>query len=480
MSPRIQTREVPRLPQCPSSVYAKPASLKAGVATQVGSCVGDTTLDLKRVVAEAKMNEDLFLIMANETRQPVGAQQVFVFWCAPAPQIVAVSSMPKVNRQSPLIQDLENIVGILFSAGELDAARMFSLGAETQNVSLQLEAYPFRSLLWTPIRSDGERPSGGVLYTRNAAWKSKDLDFLADCAKVYAGRLQSEDSTLPSASVRYRIQHSMSPRKAGLVVAALLFIAMFMPTTMTVSAPFQITSQNHLVVSSPIQGIIEEIYVSPGERVAKGQPLVKFVDSANRNQVTIAEREVDMSEAVLKRANQLSFEEEEGRRQIGPSAADVALKQAELNFAKEQLDRAIVKADLSGTIILSDEKSLIGRPFSIGERLLEIADPDHIQFEISLGIGDSIALETGTATKLFPDATPFQTFNARLTQISYQAEPDAMGLLSYRLVAKPESGSLSGLRLGTSGTAKIYGHKVPLAFYLFRKPITAIRQWLGV
>ncbi|SOE19044.1 CusB/HlyD membrane fusion family barrel-sandwich protein [Hoeflea halophila] len=445
-----------------------------------GPYSGDFIPDLTQIVAEAKTTEDLFLIMANAARQVVGAQQIFVFCNAPAPHIVAVSSMPSVNRQSPLIQDLEKIFRILLDAGELQTSRIFSLGADTQDVSQQLKSYPFRSLIWTPLRSEGERPSAGILYTRQAAWRTEYLAHLDACAQTYNDRLQSIASKSPAANFPARLQHSTTIGKAGLVVAMLLLIAMCMPTTMTVSAPFQVSSQNHLIVSAPIQGTIEQIYVSPGEKVAIDQPLIKFADTVYRNQVAIAERAVEMSQAELKRASQLSFEDEEGRRQVGQLKADVAIKRAELDFATEQLLRSTVRADLAGTVILSNQDALIGRPFSIGERILEIADPDSVQFEIFLDIADAIDLSTGTVTKLFPDATPFKSYTARLTQISYQAEPDALGMLSYRLIAKPENGTLRGLKLGTSGTAKIYGKKVPLAFYLFRKPITVIRQWLGV
>ena len=34
-------------------------------------------------------------------------------------------------------------------------------------------------------------------------------------------------------------------------------------------------------------------------------------------------------------------------------------------------------------------------------------------------------------------------------------------------------------RIGLHGTAKIYGHPVPLAFYLFRRPIASARRMLG-
>ena len=35
-------------------------------------------------------------------------------------------------------------------------------------------------------------------------------------------------------------------------------------------------------------------------------------------------------------------------------------------------------------------------------------------------------------------------------------------------------------RIGLRGTAKVYGSKVSLFYYLFRKPITFMRQLIGI
>jgi len=35
-------------------------------------------------------------------------------------------------------------------------------------------------------------------------------------------------------------------------------------------------------------------------------------------------------------------------------------------------------------------------------------------------------------------------------------------------------------RIGLRGTAKLYGEKVSLAYYLLRRPITFVRQHLGI
>jgi len=468
MNARVRSQDFSRAPLRPRPAGVHPpaqSELRAG---------------LDQELLKTETIDQLNLVMANVLRARVCAQQVFVFSNRPAPQVVAISSMQQANRQSPLVQDLEQVVRVLFSAGELAAPRMLTLGAETIDFAPHLKAYPFRHLVWTPFIGADDSSSGGILYARKDCWQDENVTDLAGCAQLFSQRLEALEPRGPPDGKSVKWLKSANRSKTGLIAGILVLLALCTPTTMSVSAPFQVVSRDHLVISAPIEGVVEDILVMPGEYVSVGQPLVKFVDTERQNQVSIALREVDLSEAVLKRASQLSFEDEDGRRQLGPSMADVAIKRAELKLAQDQSSRATIIAKSAGIAVFSDEKSLTGRPFSIGERILDISNPDQIEFEIGLDLSDAIAMEKGATVKLFPDASPMSSFNANLTRISYLAEPDQTGRLTYRLVAEPDQAINPVPKLGTSGTAKIYGRTVPLAFYLFRRPITAARQWLGV
>ena len=64
---------------------------------------------------------------------------------------------------------------------------------------------------------------------------------------------------------------------------------------------------------------------------------------------------------------------------------------------------------------------------------------------------------------------------------SYMAEKYDQDTLSYRVYAKFDNAEQeNNLRIGLQGTAKIYGERVSLFFYLFRKPISYVRQFLGI
>ena len=62
----------------------------------------------------------------------------------------------------------------------------------------------------------------------------------------------------------------------------------------------------------------------------------------------------------------------------------------------------------------------------------------------------------------------------------YQARVRENQQLAFRLVAEADPAHAAAARLGVRGTAQVYSDSVPLGFYLFRRPIAAARQWLGL
>jgi hypothetical protein len=68
---------------------------------------------------------------------------------------------------------------------------------------------------------------------------------------------------------------------------------------------------------------------------------------------------------------------------------------------------------------------------------------------------------------------------AVLTQASYEAELTPENILAYRILADfTDTDDMP--RIGLQGTAKIYGERITLFFYLFRRPIATLRQYIGL
>jgi len=63
---------------------------------------------------------------------------------------------------------------------------------------------------------------------------------------------------------------------------------------------------------------------------------------------------------------------------------------------------------------------------------------------------------------------------------SYHATPTASQVLAYKVSVALNEAEDEIPRIGLQGTAQLYGNYVPLAFFLFRRPLSAVRQYLGI
>jgi hypothetical protein len=140
-----------------------------------------------------------------------------------------------------------------------------------------------------------------------------------------------------------------------------------------------------------------------------------------------------------------------------------------------------IAAQTEGLAIYSDKRELTGRPVAVGERILEIANPKSIEARIELPVADAIALQPGARVKVFLDSDPLQPWPAAIKRSDYKARIGENDIVSFRIVATLDVDESRPLpRLGVRGTAQLTGDNVALGFFLFRRPITAFRQWTGL
>ena len=118
------------------------------------------------------------------------------------------------------------------------------------------------------------------------------------------------------------------------------------------------------------------------------------------------------------------------------------------------------------------------RPVRIGERIMEIADPSTVELRIELPVGAAIDVTPGQAVRMYLDIDPVHPLDAVLQRVGYAAVDRPGGGLAYRLTAQLQ-GDGPPPRIGLRGTAKIIGGDVPLALFLFARPLAALRQRIG-
>ena len=141
--------------------------------------------------------------------------------------------------------------------------------------------------------------------------------------------------------------------------------------------------------------------------------------------------------------------------------------------------RVEVRADKEGVAIFADVNDWLGRPVQTGERVMQLAQPEDAGVLVWLAVADAINLEPGAPAQLFLHTDPLQPRSGELIEASYQATPSPDGVASYRLRVKFDA-EQDLPRIGLRGVVRISGEWVSLGYYVFRRPMAAVREWTGL
>jgi Biotin-lipoyl like len=432
-------------------------------------------LRVEQLARKAATVANLQQLAANETRKLNRARQIFVVdLAAPRrPRVVAVSGVGAVDGASMMSVAVSDLVCRVAADKGLQKPVDFKLPAYTQPASDLATSYPFRDMLWVPLLARDGVAFAGLLLARDTVWSEADIAVSARLAETYAHAWHALEGK------RRISQRAIRPYVLPAAVAATLLSALALPIPMTALAPAEVVAAEPMIVSAPIDGVIESIDVDPGQVVKVGDVLVRLADTVLRNKVEVARREVAVAEARIKQASILGMTDARGRHELGIAEADLELKRAELNFASDVLSRTVIKAGRSGIAAYPDRKTLIGRPVATGERILEVTDPAAVEVRIDVTMPDAAALIPQGRIKLFLDVDPLTPKNGRITRSDYKARPGDSDVLVFKTFALLDPGEKLP-RIGLRGTAQIYGEPTLLGLFLFRRPLAVVRQYIGL
>ena len=391
---------------------------------------------LLRIEAEARQvtsERDLVHLIANETLLLVGARQVFVLHRLGHARLrlAAVSSVPAIDRSAPLAVWIEDIVASLRSQHAATKARAVTLPDHADPLTA---SYPMRYLVWVPFWSRHKSLSAGFLLARETPWRENDLLI----AERLAGAFGHAWALLAS-PVRLRDRMAITDMTRHWLMAAgaiaICALAAF-PVPLTALAPLEIIAREPVVVTMQVDGTIFDVQASPNASVAKGDPLVRLVDTQLRNKLEISERELIVADAKLQKIAQLSISDVKSRHDLGIARAELALRTAERNFARDMFEKSVIVAPKAGVALFGDRKDLVGRPLATGDRLVEIADPRLVELRIDLPVSDALVLEPGARVKAFLDSDPLHPREAVVMRFDYQARLNETRMAVVRVTAE--------------------------------------------
>jgi len=254
---------------------------------------------------------------------------------------------------------------------------------------------------------------------------------------------------------------------------------LFVPVRESALAPAEIVPYEPLIVSAPARGVIKEFHVRPNELVEAGQPLFSLDDTEIKSRYEVAQKSLDVAKADYLRAAQKSFSDRDSKSELELYKARVEEAALERDYAADLLERTRVRADRDGIAVFADENDWIGQPVIVGQRILTLANPNQAEIQIWLAVEDGINLEQGSTVQMFLNTNPTTPLSGEIRQTSYEPEKTPGDSLAFRLKAKLDVDQPPP-RIGLKGTAKVYGDQVFLLYYLLRRPLSVLRQSLGL
>jgi multidrug resistance efflux pump len=391
-------------------------------------------------------------------------------------------------RQAVLWSDAEGVVA-LSGAAAVESGAPYVLWLGRLFAHLRAKAVPASQITaadlspalaeqwgeWLPVHAL-VAPSADeiVLFARDEPFdegESQRLQRLATLAHL-SRRALAAPSNLAS---RFK---ALAARKVRVGLAAALVIAAF-PITGSVLAPAELVPAHPVVVRAPLDGVVDRIRVQPNEAVTEGQPLFDLDATVLAGKLEVARQQQATAEAEYRQAAQAMVFDPKAKAQIAILAGKSEEKAAEARLLDSQLTRIGVKSPKAGMAVFDDVSDWIGKPVVVGEKVMVVTDETDTEIEAWTPAADVGEVKPGARLTLFLNTNPLAPVHGVVRTVAYEAAARPDATMAHRVRATLAEGEAK-LRLGLKGTARIDGDTVPLVWWLFRRPLAVVRQFVGI
>jgi hypothetical protein len=445
-------------------------------------------IDLGRRARRAGSAQELAFQLVNDTHGLVPYRQA-VLW-AQDTGVQALSGVVQPDANAPYVQWLTQ----LLDATPVPADRAaLTLSASTAPPALAADWahwLPAHALLLR-VPAEGNAAPGTprttLLLARDQAWPEEDQRLIGEWVDTWHHAYAATQRPRPAGwrGLGYRLRQHLTPqagqrwwRQRRLQWLAAVLAVLCLPVRLSVMAPGELVPAQPVVVRAPMEGVIDTFHVQPNQTVSKDQPLFGFDEALIQSRLNVAAQALATAEAEYRQASQQALIDPRSKAQLAVLTGKIEEKRAERDYLQDQLGRARVLAPRDGVALFDDPSEWIGKPVATGERILRIAAADDREVEAWLPVGDAIALGPQAPVKLYLNASPLQPVAAQLRYMAHEAVARPDGSFAYRVRATLTEPTAH--RVGLKGTVRLQGDWTPLAYWMLRRPLAALRATLGL
>jgi len=393
-------------------------------------------------------------------------------------KVSAIGNLLKVENNASFVQWIESLAQKVVRNIDAEKEESKVILVDSSKIdepeSADWAEYSFANGIFILLVDKVAGVNGVLFLSKNDVWDNDEITLCRHLSDVFGFALNARNGN--SLAVK---SFTGLLRKRYLFVVLFIVLLMFLPVHMRIIAPAEIIPKKPFTVTSPIDGVVKEILVDNNQKVDKGQKLVSFEKLELENSFKIAKETLNLAKAEYKRIQQAGFINSSQNYQLSKFKAQIDLREAELKYAGDRLKKTTVLSYREGTVIVMNIDDFKGKPVKVGEKILVIADQKEWEMQIMVPVADAVGIKDGAEVTMYLHENPMTPIKGHIYKSDYSPSMSQEHILSYKVIAKALVTDYMP-RFGLKGSAKIKGERVSLFYYLFRKPITAFRQWSGI
>lgn len=196
-------------------------------------------------------------------------------------------------------------------------------------------------------------------------------------------------------------------------------------------------------VQAETSGTVIQLYANNGDRVSKGQTLLRLNNQDDQARLlqaqanyTAAKAQSDLSKNLAERNRRLfqqgyiaEIEYERSKVDAQAQRGNLDAQQALVNIAKKAANDANVQAPISG--IVSNRQVQTGQTVASGQTMFEIVDPSTLELQGSVPDNNQTNLRVGQTVQYQFAGQTNPVFTARISRINPIADAASRALLFY-------------------------------------------------
>lgn len=198
-----------------------------------------------------------------------------------------------------------------------------------------------------------------------------------------------------------------------------------------------------IILRPEVAGRVTEISFSEGQKVEKGQVLVRLDQLSSEAQVKQAEAQLALAKQTSARASALAGRGAGTRQSLDEATSNLNVAEAALALAKASYDKTALAAPFSGTVGI--RQISLGDYVSPGQAVVSIQDLSAMKVDFSLPETQLANVKPGLPVRLTVSSYPGETFTGEVTAVDPLVSTSGRNVAVRAMVPNPDGRLRPGL-----------------------------------